>query len=76
MVQLDGKNFVEANDGHKFIFVCIDCFSRFAYAIALKDKSAKTVSNAMEKIFKTGQVPYNIQSDHGIYYFTIKKSLV
>ena len=38
------------NKGYKYILCVIDCFTKFAWAIALKSKTAKEVSNAMSKI--------------------------
>ncbi|KAL4123337.1 hypothetical protein QTP88_015534 [Uroleucon formosanum] len=38
------------NKGYKYILCVIDCFTKFAWAIALKSKTAKEVSSAMSKI--------------------------
>ena len=48
----------------KFILVCIDIFSRFLYAIPLKDKETRTIINSMEKIFKLAK-PEIINCDNG-----------
>jgi hypothetical protein len=50
------------NKGYKYILTCIDVFSRFAYAIPLKTKSASDVLSAM-KTFKNK--PRHIQTDSG-----------
>lgn len=59
--------YANENDGYKYIFVCINTFSKFAWAIALKNKTAKTVTDAMQSILASAKknVPQNIQSDHG-----------
>ena len=38
---IDMKNYPEENDGYNWILTCIDSFSRFAYAVALKSKEGK-----------------------------------
>ena len=48
LVQLD--NLAEANDGHKYILVVIDTFSRYVWAFPLKDKTAAGVVKALETI--------------------------
>ena len=37
-----------SNHGKTFIFTCIDVFSKFAWAIPLKDKEAMTCKQALE----------------------------
>ena len=34
------------NDGHRFLLTCIDCFSRYAWAVPLKNKNSTSVVNA------------------------------
>ena len=63
---IDMKNYSEDNDDYNWILTCIDSFSRFAYAIALKTKDAKEVNSGMKSIFeKSGHVPKIIYSDQG-----------
>ncbi|KAK9687048.1 Integrase core domain [Popillia japonica] len=59
--------YAKKNDGYKYIFICINCFSKYAWAAPLKNKKASTVSEAMEKILSRNskKIPRNIQSDHG-----------
>lgn len=60
----------KTNDGFKYILTIIDVFSRFAFSKALRDKKAKTVSNALEEIFlQDHRVPKLIQSDAGKEFF-------
>ena len=54
------------NKKYKFILTCIDVLSKYARAIALKDKSADSVVNAMKRIFESsGRIPKKIQVDKG-----------
>ncbi len=52
------------NKGFKYILCVIDCFTKFAWAIALKSKTAKEVSNAMSKILLK-RTPKLLQIDNG-----------
>lgn len=62
---LDMTWLARENDGYKYILVVIDILSRYAWAIALKDKSAKTVTDAFNKIFSNGRKPDKLQTDQG-----------
>ena len=53
------------NLGMKYILMVIDCFSRKAWARALKDKSGKSVAAAFSDIFKLQEPPKKIQTDKG-----------
>jgi len=56
--------FSRKNNGYKYILCVIDCFTKFAWAIPLKSKTAKEVTNAMSKILYT-RSPKLIQLDNG-----------
>lgn len=60
----DMQQFKQDNDGHRYILTIIDCFSKYAYAYALKDKSSKSVVNIFKKIFNN-TVPERIYTDNG-----------
>lgn len=62
---LDMTWLARQNDGYKYILVVIDILSRYAWAIPLKDKSAKTVTDAFRKIFTFGRKPEKLQTDQG-----------
>src|SRR6266516_707434 len=40
------------NDGFKYILTCIDCFSRFSWALPLRNKSGVSVAEAFSSIIK------------------------
>jgi len=52
------------NKGYKYILCVIDCFTKFAWATALKSKTAKEVSSAMSKIL-IKRTPKLLQLDNG-----------
>lgn len=62
----DMQAFSTENKGEKYILTVIDCFSRYAWALPLKDKTANTVLKAMQSIVKdSGRIPEKIWSDAG-----------
>src|SRR6266516_7712085 len=52
------------NDGFKFLLTCIDCFSRYAWVIPIKNKRASTVTEAFASILEHRK-PTFLQSDKG-----------
>ena len=60
----DMQNLSRYNDGHRFILTCVDVFSKWAFAIPLKDKRGPTVAEALEKIFQN-KSPVFLQTDRG-----------
>ncbi len=53
------------NHGFKYIFACIDVFSKKADMIPLKDKEQTTTTKAFEKILNKIGIPKTIYSDQG-----------
>jgi hypothetical protein len=60
----DMRNLAAFNDGYKFILTVIDVFSKKAWAVPLKVKTAEAVIIALENIFKE-QKPIFFQTDKG-----------
>ena len=64
------------NNNFKYALIVIDCFSKFVWGRALKDKKGTTVAQAMREIFKSvmrdkkHKIPTNIQSDNGGEYYS------
>lgn len=56
--------FTSENDGHKYILTVIDCFSKYAYAVALKDKRSGSIISAFKTIFRKAK-PISLQTDNG-----------
>ena len=53
------------NNGFKYIFACIDVFSKKADMIPLKDREQTTTTKAFEKILNNIGIPKTIYSDQG-----------
>jgi len=61
----DMQKFAEFNDGIKYLFTCIDVFSKFAFAIPIKSKKPNEIVNGLGRIFKEYGIPLKIQFDNG-----------
>jgi IS30 family transposase len=58
--------FATKNKNYNYVLTVIDTFSKYAWAIPIKRKTAKIVSAAMETLLRTSKrVPKNVQSDMG-----------
>lgn len=57
--------YAKENRGFKYILVVIDAFSKFVWALPVKNKSGKEVTGTIKKILKKPHIPKNIQSDNG-----------
>lgn len=70
---IDMQQFKGSNRGYRYILIVIDVFSKKAYARPLKDKTAKSTTEAMEIIFnQIGQRIRNLQTDDGKEFFNIQ----
>lgn len=57
------------NDNHTFVLCVIDVFSKYGWAIPLKDKSASSIVKGFETLFKTTpRRPVRLFSDKGTEY--------
>ncbi|KAF0710718.1 Integrase catalytic domain-containing protein, partial [Aphis craccivora] len=75
-VNVNGKNdlwqadlvemipYSKKNKGYKYILCVIDCFTKFAWAVAFKSKTGEEVTNAMSKIL-IDRAPKLLQLDNG-----------
>jgi hypothetical protein len=59
---LDYQKYAKTNNGYKFIFICIDIFTRFAYCEPIKNKTPEELVKAIKK-FEV--LPYIFYSDSG-----------
>ena len=57
--------FSRINKGYKYILTIVDVFSRYAWAHALKNKNAKSVTDAFKKIFLNNAPPTYLHTDEG-----------
>jgi L-rhamnose mutarotase len=67
----DMRNLASSNDGNTYILTCIDVFSRYAFAVPVKDKRGSTVAAAFEKIFAE-RVPNMLQTDRGTEFYNVQ----
>ncbi|GFY13672.1 uncharacterized protein TNCV_4960421 [Trichonephila clavipes] len=59
---VDMQSLAEFNKGYKYLLTCIDLFSKFAWAVPLKDKFGKSVKSGLQIIFKERK-PKVLQTD-------------
>lgn len=58
--------YAKINKGYRYIFIVIDVFSKYVWAVPLKSKSGKDVTEAMKKILVTDKrIPIHLQTDNG-----------
>lgn len=62
---VDMSKLRRSNSNTSFILTVIDMFSKFAFTIPLKSKSALSLREAFLKIFSCGRVPLKLQTDKG-----------
>ena len=67
----DMRNLAAYNDGYAYILTCIDVFSRYAFAVPVRDKRGSTVTAAFEKIFAE-RIPNMLQSDRGVEFLNVQ----
>ena len=56
---------LELNDGYQYIFMCIDLFSRYGWAVPMKNKTTTEAWKAFSKILAGGRKPKKIWADQG-----------
>lgn len=65
--------YAKENNNFKYLLTVIDCFSKFGFVEALKDKSAESVTKAFKKILDTSKIiPKNLQTDLGKEFYNSK----
>ena len=70
---VDMKEWEKYNDGFKYMLNIVDCFSRFAWAIPLKNKNADDVLKALKDLFQdTNRIPRKIWVDKGGEFYNKK----
>ena len=57
---------VKANQGYKYLFTCIDCFTKMAWVYPLKKNTCDNVLKCFENILSVcGEKPQRLNSDRG-----------
>ena len=74
---IDMQAFSSFNKGFKYILTVINVFSKYAWAVLIKDKSAASVTKAFEQII-SDRIPKKIWVDEGkeFYNATFKNILI
>lgn len=73
---VDMHSYATRNKNFKFILTVIDVFSKYAWAIPIKNKTGKEVTQAFEKIFLE-RLPRKIHADKGLeFHNSIFKNLL
>ena len=65
------SNLSSHNKGFKYLLVCIDIFSRYAWVQPLKTKRGSEVVKAFQAIFAENRIPRRLRTDRGLE-FTAK----
>jgi L-rhamnose mutarotase len=65
------RNLASSNDGNSYILTCIDVFSRYAFAVPVKDERGSTVAAAFEKIF-VQCAPNMLQTDRCTEFYNVQ----
>lgn len=63
------QNYKNENNGYRYLLNVIDTFSKFAWGMPLKSKTAKDVTAAMKSILDQGRVPKLLHTDDGKEFF-------
>ncbi|CAB4040549.1 uncharacterized transposon-derived [Paramuricea clavata] len=72
----DLKQLLGYNDQYRYLLVCIDIATRYAFVKPLKNKTANNVRKKFEEILsEAGGAPKKIQADEGTEFNQIKKDL-
>ena len=61
---------ISNNKGYRYIFIVIDNFSKYLWAIPLKNKYSQTITNEFSNILiKSKRKPVKIESDRGSEFY-------
>ena len=64
---LDVQSLSRANDGYKYLLTIVDTLSKKAWVRPLKDKTAASVADAFEDVFReSGRTPRKLRTDQGL----------
>ena len=61
----DMQSLSKYNKGIKYLLYAIDIFSKYTWAVHLKDKKGTSIVNAFQKIISEGRKPNKIWVDQG-----------
>ena len=58
--QIDLADMQKFNDGYRYLLVCIDVFSKYAWVVPLKNKTGPSLVNAFKVILSSVRKPEKI----------------
>ena len=65
----DMQSMQKHNDGYRYLLVCIDVFSKYAWVIPLKNKTGPSLVEAFKRILASGRKPEKVMTDQGTEFF-------
>lgn len=69
--------YAKENKGYKYLLTVIDIFSKYAWAVPVKQKTGSEVASAMKSVLQQGRIPKNLHTDRGKeFYNTSFQSLM
>lgn len=63
--------FAQENRGHRYMLTVIDTFSKYAWAVPVKNKTGEEVAKAMKSILSQGRTPTNLHTDQGKEFYNV-----
>ena len=61
----DMQSMQKFNYGYRYLLVCVDVFSKYAWVVPLKNKIGPTLVEAFKVILTSGRKPEKIMTDQG-----------
>ena len=65
----DMQSMQKFNDGYRYLLVCIDVFSKYAWVVPLKNKKGPSLVEAFKIILSSGHKPEKFIMDQGTEFF-------
>jgi hypothetical protein len=65
----DMQSLKHYNDGYRYLLVCIDVFSKYAWLVPIKSKTGPSIVEAFKVILSSGRKPQKIMTDQGTEFF-------
>ena len=65
----DMQSMQKFNDGYRYLLVCIDVFSKYAWVVPLKNKKGPSLVETFKIILTSGRKPEKIITDQGTEFF-------
>ena len=65
----DMQSLKQYNDEYRYLLVCIDVFSKYAWIVPIKSKTGPAIVEAFKVILASGRKPQKIMTDQGTEFF-------